>query len=72
MSISLNIRKHRKRLNLSQKELGVKLCKTEAAVRMWELGKNEPPLSTSIQLADIFDLSLDELVGRNRLRGKVN
>lgn len=49
---------------LTQKQLGILINKKESTVRMWELNKNEPSLSTLIRLADIFNVSLDTLVGR--------
>lgn len=49
---------------LTQKQLGSLINKKESTVRMWELNKNEPSLSTLIKLADIFNVSLDTLVGR--------
>ena len=51
---------------LTQKRLGELVNKKESTVRMWELDKNEPTLSTLIRLADIFDVTLDELVGMNK------
>ena len=34
----------------------------------YEYGEREPQLSTLVALADFYDLSLDELVGRERKR----
>lgn len=62
MNVGQNIRTHRKRIGLTQKELGAKIGKVESAVRMWELGKNEPSLSSLMMLKRIFEITLDELV----------
>ena len=56
-SISSRIRYLRQKNNLTQKELGNKLFKSESAIRMWELGKSEPDLQTVKQLAIIFNTS---------------
>ena len=58
-----NIRSHRKRNNLTQKELGEKLNVSASAVRMWEKNGNRPPLETLKRAADIFNISFAELVG---------
>ena len=58
-----NIRSHRKRNNLTQKELGEKLNVSASAVRMWEKNGNRPPLETLKHAADIFNISFAELVG---------
>ncbi|OMC87441.1 hypothetical protein BK128_08420 [Viridibacillus sp. FSL H7-0596] len=64
-NFAINIRALRKKHKLTQKQLSEKLSKKESAVRMWELNKNEPSLTTLIKLAEIFEVTLDELVGVN-------
>ena len=54
-SISSRIRYLRQSNNLTQKELGNKLFKSESTIRMWELGKSEPDLQTVKQLAIILN-----------------
>lgn len=62
MNVAQNIKVNRLKLGLTQKQLAKKVNKTEVAVRMWELGKNEPTLSSLLILKKIFDITLDELV----------
>lgn len=38
------------------------------AIREYEQGKREPNISNLIKLADIYNCSIDELVGRNAKR----
>lgn len=60
-----NIRQLRKRDKLTQKQLAEVLCKKESTIRMWELNKNEPSLSTLVKLSKIFNVSIDEIIGVN-------
>lgn len=56
----------RKQAGLSQKELAEKIGISWRGYQNYELGLREPQLSTLIALADFYDLSLDELVCRER------
>lgn len=53
----------RKELNLSQNELAKKISVTQKAVDFWEKGINEPKASYIINLANLFDVSTDYLLG---------
>ena len=54
-SIRSRIKYLRQKNNLTQKELGNRLFKSESTIRMWELGKSEPDLQTIKQLAIILN-----------------
>ncbi|MDE6691731.1 MAG: helix-turn-helix transcriptional regulator [Clostridia bacterium] len=54
---------YRKKLNLTQKDLGEKLNVSPQAVSKWENGQAEPDASTIIKLCEIFRISTDELLG---------
>lgn len=56
----------------TQAQLGKILKKSPSAVRMWELGKNEPDLETLSALADIFECPLDYLCCRGDSEKKHN
>lgn len=58
----------RKSQGLSQTELANRLGFTQQAIARWEIGKNLPDLDTLVQLADLFDVSTDYLVGRGDVR----
>ena len=49
---------------LKQSELATKLCTTQRKISYWENGKTEPDLESLWEIADFFEISLDELVGR--------
>lgn len=60
--ISKKIYEHRTRMNLSQKELGEKVGVSNRAVSKWENGLSFPSTETCYKLADIFKISLDDLM----------
>ena len=55
---------HRKRLSLTQDQLAEKLGVTAQAVSKWENDLSCPDISVLPMLADIFEISLDTLLGR--------
>ena len=66
MSFSENLRQLREKQGLKQKELAEELGISLRAYQYYERNEREPQLSTLIRIADYFDVSLDELVGRER------
>ena len=66
MELANNIRFYRKSINLTQEQLAKQLNGKKSLVSNYENGHSTPDIETLIKLADIFDISLDELVGRNR------
>lgn len=59
-----NICTYRKLLNLTQEELSNKLGGSKNLVSNYENGISTPDIYTLVKLANIFDITLDELVGR--------
>ena len=59
----------RKKSGLTQAQLALMLGKSTSAVRMWELGTNEPDIKTLVKLSSIFDSSLDYLLCRDIVKG---
>ena len=60
----------RRSRNWSQEELGARLGVTRQTVSKWELGQTTPELEKLVELARLFDLSLDELVGCEEHTGR--
>jgi len=60
------LRQIRKERGVSQAKLAKETGILQQSVSYYELGVNEPVLSSLIRLADYFDISLDELAGRQR------
>lgn len=54
----------RKANNLTQEELSKQLGGSKNLVSNYENGISTPDIYTLVKLADIFDITLDELVGR--------
>lgn len=68
--MKLDIVKHRKRLNLTQAELAQKIGVSFQSISKWETGTAYPDLFMCTQLADIFEITLDELVGRSTISSR--
>ena len=64
LKIADNIRFFRKANNLTQEELSKQLGGSKSVVSNYENGISTPDIYTLVKLADIFDITLDELVGR--------
>ena len=60
--IGKNITAHRKRCGLTQAGLAEKLNYTDKAVSKWERGESVPDVITLMQLAALFEISVDELL----------
>ncbi len=60
----MNIKFYREKMHLSQRELADKIETTQATLQRYEAGINQPNIETMIKLADFFQISLDDLVGR--------
>ena len=65
MNIGKNILELRKKKNVTQEELAAELGVTAAAVSKWENGYTLPDILMLCALADYFEVSTDELLGRN-------
>ena len=66
MRIAENLVALRKRRGLSQVAVAHLLDISERTYQNYEYGERIPPLLTAIALADLYDVALDELVGRER------
>ncbi|MDE7380067.1 MAG: helix-turn-helix domain-containing protein [Clostridia bacterium] len=60
--IAENIKFFRKQMGLTQEELAQKLCGKKSLISNYENGYSTPDIFTLCKLADIFDVTLDELV----------
>ncbi len=58
-----NIKKLRKKSNMSQEELAEKLGVSRQSVSLWETGQTQPTIDNIIALAKIFNTSTDEILG---------
>ena len=65
-TLGKRIMTHRKRLGLTQDQLAEKLGVSAQAVSKWENDQSCPDIAMIPQLADIFNISTDELLGREK------
>lgn len=63
IKLSENIRAFRKEHAMTQEQLTEVLNVTVGAVYKWESGQSVPELGTIVELADLFDTSVDVLLG---------
>ena len=63
LNLSDNIRAFRKARSLTQQQLADALGVTPGAVYKWEANLSAPDLSLLVELADLFDTSVDALLG---------
>lgn len=64
MKFSENLKALRTASGAGQKQLAEKLNISLKTISHWETGYSEPSISQLIQLADFFEVTIDELVGR--------
>ena len=62
----MRLRELRKINNLTQKDLGKKMGVSAQTILNWENNVYQPSVNELIKLADIFNVSLDYLVNRER------
>ena len=63
--ISMRIRELRKQAKLSQEIMAEKIGVSRQAITKWETGLGVPDIENLVAIADLFKLSLDELMGRD-------
>ena len=60
--IGVNIASYRKRGRLTQADLAEKLNYSDKAISKWERGESAPDVATMVQLADLFDVTVNDLL----------
>lgn len=65
--VSKSIVSNRKKRGMTQEELAEKLDVSSAAISKWERGISMPELNVVCKMADCFEISVDELLGRTNL-----
>lgn len=61
--LAKNIRKYRLALGMTQERLAEAMNVTVGAVYKWEAGRSAPDIRLVMELADLFELSVDALLG---------
>ena len=60
--INMNLVYLRKKNNLTQEQVAEKINVSRQAIAKWEKGESVPDMENCIALADLFEVSLDDLV----------
>jgi len=68
--IAENLRNLRNQKNVTQEELAAYLNISFQAVSKWERGENMPDIQTLADLSNYFDVTTDELLGMEKIRGE--
>ena len=64
MTIGQSIKHHRKKRGMTQERLAIRVGVYPIYISWWETGKFFPSLCNAMSLADVFGITLDELIGR--------
>lgn len=64
-NFSNNCKTERKRLKLNQDEFAKKLHMEQSSISKWEKQKVIPDVYVLLQVAELFNCSIDTLIGRN-------
>ncbi len=62
LQLGANIVSYRKRMGLTQVGLAEKLNYSDKAVSKWERGESMPDVLTLVQMAELFDITVDDLL----------
>ncbi len=62
MTIGEKIQFYRKKIGLSQEELGQKMFVSRQTVSLWEMDKTLPTIDNLIRLKEIFSISVDDIL----------
>ena len=62
LQLGANIVAYRKQYRLTQAALAEKLNYSDKAVSKWERGESMPDVMTLVQLAEIFEVTVDDLL----------
>lgn len=63
--LSKRIKEEREKLELSQSALGKRIGVSQQTIGSWEVGRTAPDHDTIANLAKIFGITADELIGSN-------
>lgn len=65
-NFSLNLKYLRKSKNLTQTEMGSNLDIVSSTYSKYEQGIREPNIDMLVKIADFFNVSVDEIIGREK------
>ncbi|MDE6411005.1 MAG: helix-turn-helix domain-containing protein [Clostridia bacterium] len=65
IQFSTNLKSLRENAEMRQADLAQLLNTTQRKISYWESGKVEPDLESLWKIADIFHVTIDELIGKS-------
>ncbi len=65
---SRNLSELRRRSGMTQLELAEKLCYSDKSISKWERGEGLPDLPVAVRIAEIFGVSVNDLIGEKMPR----
>lgn len=72
MNFAINIKNIRISNNMTMKQFATKLGVTKSRINMWENGSVIPHVNILIKISQIYDYSIDFLVGNNKNKVEYN
>lgn len=72
MGFPEQLTKLRKRRNITQTDLALKMNVKQYVISSWEIGRSEPSLEQLNKLSDIFNISADYLLDKATIRVNSN
>ena len=67
MTVGEKIQYYRKKIGLSQEELGQKMLVSRQTVSLWEMDKTLPTVDNLLRLKEIFGVSIDDILCKEGL-----
>lgn len=61
---AIKLKEKRESIKMTQRELAVKIGVTQQCISEWESASTAPTLIPLCLLSDLFEITLDELIGR--------
>ena len=65
MNYGKELKAHRESKNISQSELAKIIGVNQATISLWEDNKRTPTIDNCVAMADFYEITLDELIGRD-------
>ncbi|AFK87451.1 MULTISPECIES: helix-turn-helix domain-containing protein [Thermoanaerobacterium] len=72
MSFAKRLSELRNEFKLTQKELADKLGVSRGTIGMYEIGQRDPDTDTLLKLSELFNVSVDYLLGNTDIRNPVD
>ena len=65
MNYGKELKAHREKRNITQSELAQKTGIHQSTISLWEDNRRTPTIENCVVLADFYEITVDELIGRD-------